>query len=132
MKPGDKVELSFVRDGAEKTVSITLGSMKSEQTAKADVAPASDSALKLGVQLAPASDGQQGVAIVNVDPDGLAASKGLTSGDVIMEVAGKPVSSASEVKADIAKAKQDGKKSVLMLIKTAEASHFVAFEFPKA
>jgi serine protease Do len=132
MKPGDKVELSFLRDGTEKTVSITLGSMKSEQTAKADVAPASDSALKLGVQLAPASGEGQGVAIVNVDPDGLAASKGLASGDVIMEVAGKPVSSASEVKADIAKAKQDGKKSVLMLIKTAEASRFVAFEFPKA
>jgi serine protease Do len=132
MKPGDNVELSFLRDGAEKTVSITLGSMKSEQTAKADVAPASDSALKLGVQLAPASGEGQGVAIVNVDPDGLAASKGLASGDVIMEVAGKPVSSASEVKADIAKAKQDGRKSVLMLVKTAQASRFVAFEFPKA
>ena len=91
-----------------------------------------DQTLKLGVQLAPASGEGRGVAIVNVDPDGLAASKGLASGDVIMEVAGKPVSSASEVKADIAKAKQDGKKSVLMLIKTAEASRFVAFEFPKA
>jgi serine protease Do len=131
MKPGDKVELSFLRDGTEKTVSITLGNMKSEQTAKADVAP-TESALKLGVQLAPASDGQQGVAIVNVDPDGLAASKGLASGDVIMEVAGKPVSSPSEVKADIAKAKQEGKNSVLMLVRTADASHFVAFEFPKA
>ena len=49
-----------------------------------------------------------------------------------MEVAGKPVSTPSEVKADIAKAKQDGKKSVLMLVKTADASRFVAFEFPKA
>jgi serine protease Do len=129
LKPGDKVELSYLRDGAEKTASLTLGSMKSEQTAKADVAP-TESALKLGVQLAP-GDGQ-GVAIVNVDPDGLAASKGLASGDVIMEVAGKPVSSPSEVKADIAKAKQEGRKSVLMLVKTADASRFVAFEFPKA
>ena len=131
LKPGEKVELSFVRDGAEKTVSITLGSMKSETTAQADQAP-SESALKLGVQLAPSKGDGQGVAIVNVDPDGLAASKGLASGDVIMEVAGKPVNSANEVKADIAKAKQEGKKSVLMLIKTADASRFVAFEFPKA
>ena len=131
LKPGDKVELSYLRDGVEKTVSVTLGSLNSERTAKADVAP-TESALKLGVQLAPTNEGQQGVAIVNVDPDGLAASKGLASGDVIMEVAGKPVSSPSEVKADIAKAKQDGKKSVLMLIKTADASRFVAFEFPKA
>src|ERR1700678_2685518 len=132
LKPGEKVELTYLRDGAEKTADITLGFLNSEQTAKADDAATTDSALKLGVQLAPASDGQQGVAIVNVDPDGLAASKGLASGDVIMEVAGKPVSSPSEVKADIAKAKQDGKKSVLMLVKTADASRFVAFEFPKA
>ena len=132
LKPGEKVELTYLRDGAEKTADITLGSQNSEQTAKADVAPTTDSALKLGVQLAPANDGQHGVAIVNVDPDGLAASKGLASGDVIMEVAGKPVSTPSEVKAGIAKAKQDGKKSVLMLVKTADASRFVAFEFPKA
>ncbi len=132
LKPGDKVELTYLRDGAEKTADITLGSMKTEQTAKADSTTATDSALKLGVQLAPASEGQAGVAIVGVDPDGLAASKGLASGDVIMEVAGKRVTSPSEVKADIARAKQDGKKSVLMLIKTADASRFVAFEFPKA
>jgi serine protease Do len=73
-----------------------------------------------------------GVAIVGVDPNGLGASKGLTSGDVILQVSGKPVTTPAEVKAGIAAAKQDGKKSVLMLIRTAEATHFVAFEFPKA
>jgi serine protease Do len=130
LKPGDKVELTYLRDGAEKTAEITLASQKSEQTAKVETAP-SESPLKLGLQLSPAS-GQQGVAIVNVDPDGLAASKGLASGDVIMQVAGKPVSTPGEVKADIAKAKQEGKKSVLMLVKTADATLFVAFEFSQA
>ena len=136
MKPGDKVELTYLRDGAERTAAITLGSMKNEQTAKADNAQQSESMLKLGVELAPASStagaGEKGVAIVNVDPDGVAASKGLQSGDVILEVAGKPVSKPSEVKADIAAAKQEGKKAVMMLIRTADASRFVAFEFPKA
>ena len=55
-----------------------------------------DGPLLLGVQLAPAEQvagaGDQGVAIVNVDPDGAAASKGLSEGDVILEVSGKPVS----------------------------------------
>jgi hypothetical protein len=32
----------------------------------------------------------------------------------------------------LASAKHDGKKSVLMLIQTAEATHFVAFQFPRA
>jgi serine protease Do len=111
-------------------VSVTLASQKMEQTASADTAHG-ESALKLGVQLAP-SEGQEGVKIVNVDPNGLGASKGLASGDVILQVSGKPVTSPAEVKSAIATAKKDGKNSVLMLIKTADASRFVAFEFPKA
>jgi serine protease Do len=108
---------------------LTLAAQKTEQTAKAEAAQ-SESALKLGLQLAP-GEGQTGVAIVSVDPDGLAASKGLSTGDSILEVSGKPVTQPSEVKALIATAKQEGKKSVLMLIRTSDASRFVAFEFPK-
>jgi serine protease Do len=131
LSPGDKAELTIVRDGQEKTVSLTLGSMKSAQTAQAD-AQTGESALKLGVQLAPTNDGKPGVAIVRVDPNGLAASKGVSNGDVILQVAGKTVSTPEDVKAGIAAAKHDGKKSVLMLIRTADANHFVAFEFPNA
>ena len=69
-----------------------------------------ESALKLGIQLAPAKEitgaGDQGVAIVSVDPDGVAASKGVAAGDVILDVSGKTVSQPSEVKAEIAAAKQ--------------------------
>ena len=68
---------------------------------------------------------------MGADPDGLAASKGLSTGESILEVSGKPVTQPSEVKAAIATAKQEGKKSVLMLIHTSDASRFVAFEFPK-
>jgi serine protease Do len=135
LKPGDKVEISYLRDGAEKTVSLTLASQKDERTAKAD-ASQNDGAPLLGVQLAPAKPvagaGDQGVVIVNVDPNGLAASKGLSDGDVILEVSGKTVSQPDEVTADIAAAKHDGRKAVLMRVKTADGSRFVAFEFPKA
>ena len=134
LQPGEKAEIGYVRDGAEKTVSLTLGALKSEQVARAEAATG-ESALKLGVQLAPSSakgDDKPGVAIVNVDPNGIGASKGLSSGDVILEVAGKPVTTPGEVAAGIAAAKHDGKTSVLMLIRTAENNHFVAFEFPKA
>lgn len=89
----------------------------------------------LGVQLAPAKQvgaGDQGVALVNVDPNGAAAGKGLADGDVILQVSGKPVSRPGDVRAEIAAAKHDGRKSVLMKVKTAEGEHFVAFEFPNA
>ncbi|MGD0640103.1 MAG: Do family serine endopeptidase, partial [Roseiarcus sp.] len=111
LRPGDKVEISYLRDGSEKTVSLTLASQKSDQTAKADASQSNAAAL-LGVELAPAKElagaGDQGVAIFGVDPNGAAASKGLTSGDVILEVSGKTVSQPDEVTADIAAARQDG------------------------
>ena len=53
-------------------------------------------------------------------------------GDVILEVSGKAVSQPSDVKADIAAAQREGRKAVLMRIKTADGSRFVAFELPKA
>jgi serine protease Do len=139
LKPGDRVALKYLRDGADKTIDVTLASQSAEKTAKADVdqnANQKEGPAVLGVQLAPASDiagaGTRGVAIVKVDPNGAAASQGLTEGDVILEVAGKAVSSPDEVKTDMAAARQDGKKAVLMQVKTAQGEHFVAFAFPKA
>jgi serine protease Do len=132
MQPGAKVEVTFMRDGAEKTAEVSLGALPAEKTAAADEgANAEKSALSLGVQLAP-NDKGKGVAIVNVDPTGPAAAKGVTAGDVILEVAGKAVSSPSEVKNEIQNAKKDGKKAIVMLVKTQDASRFIAFEFPKA
>jgi serine protease Do len=58
---------------------------------------------------------------------------GLSEGDVIVEVSGKPVSQPGDVRTGIAVAKQDGKKAVLLKIETADGgSHFVAFALPKA
>ena len=51
---------------------------------------------------------------------------------MILEVAGKAVSSPNEVKSEIQNAKKDGKKAIVMLVKTQDASRFIAFEFPKA
>ncbi len=133
LKPGEHVQIAYLRSGSEKSATVTLGSQKTEKTAQA--APAeTENPLKLGLQLAQSSstaEDRKGVEIANVEPDGLGASKGLVAGDVILEVAGKPVTKPSEVKADIAAAKRDGKRSVVMLIRTSDASRFVAFEFPK-
>ncbi|MBV8474865.1 MAG: Do family serine endopeptidase [Hyphomicrobiales bacterium] len=133
LKPGDKADVTFIRSGEEKTVNVTLAGQKAEQTAKVET-PANDGGgLLLGAQLAPArrvGAGEQGVAVTNVDPNGVAASKGLTDGDVILEVSGKSVSRPEDVRAEIAAAKQSGKKAVVMKVKTSDGEHFVAFEFP--
>jgi serine protease Do len=135
MKPGEKIDLSYWRDGAEKTANLHLAQQKPEKTANAETNQESETP-ELGLQLAPAPEvkgpNQNGVAIVGVDPAGEAAQKGLTAGDVILDVAGKPVSSPSDVRSQIANAKQEGKKAVLMRVQTANGDRFVAFAFPRA
>jgi serine protease Do len=133
-KPGDKVQLTYLRDGADKTVDVKLATLSNEKVAEAT--DENGSKRLLGVELAPARQvsgaGDKGVVVVNVDPNGAAADKGIAEGDVILEVAGKPVSDPAEVKADIAAARQDGKKAVLMRVHTASGDRFVAIPFPKA
>ncbi len=139
MKPGDKVQLTYTRDGAEKTADVTLGSLKNENVANAqpNAAEPQESNSGFGLKLAPAQEvegpNHNGVAIVGVDPSGEAAQKGLAAGDVILDVGGKPVSTPSDVKSQIANAKEQGKKAVMMRVQTANGEdRFVAFSFPKA
>ena len=133
MKPGEKVELTILRDKSEKTIDATLAPQKTATLASAET-KANSPTPALGLELAPGRQGGHGggVAIVGVDPNGEAALKGLKPGDVILDVAGKPVSTPQEVKSDVAQAKQTGDKAVLMRVQTAEGDRFVAFAFPKA
>ncbi len=116
MKPGDHVDLTYLRNGQEKTASVSLSSQQSEKVASAST-PTPEA---LGLQLAPAGEvagaSKTGVAIVGVDPGGVAAEKGLTAGDVILDVAGKPVTTPQDVRSSIASARQAGKKAILMRI----------------
>ena len=134
-KPGDKVALTFLRDGADKTADVTLAALKNNSVAAA-AAERNHSSGLLGVELAPAKQGSgtgdKGVVIVNVDPNGAAADKGLAAGDVILEVAGKRVSDPDQVKSDIAASRREGKKAVLMRVQTADGDRFVAIPFPNA
>jgi serine protease Do len=131
-KPSDKVELTYLRDGSETTAQITLADQKNETVAKADGSQSQKEQGALGIQIAPAKNGDKGVAIVGVDPNGTAAEQGLAEGDIILDVAGKPVSSPADVKAGIANARSQGKKAVMMRIQTADGARFVAVPFPKA
>jgi serine protease Do len=130
--PKKEAELAVVRNGSSQTIKVTLGALTDSAQAKAD-APAEhskDAMAKYGMTLAPAASvdgaGKTGVVVSDVDPDGVAAQKGIQTGDVILQVAGKPVSRPSEVTAAIDSAKTDGKKAVLMQLKTENGARFVA------
>ena len=79
-----------------------------------------------------AGSGDKGVVVTAVDPDGPAAEHGFQTGDVILDVGGKTVSNVADVRAALNAAKDSGKHDVLMRVKTADATRFVAVPFGKA
>jgi serine protease Do len=126
--PKKTVKLGLIRNGSPMTIDVTLGTMPAEKTAAAESRNSDDdegSALaKLGLTLRPAH-GQDGVVVAEVDPDGAAADKGLKQGDVILEVAGKSVKRPGEVVDAIDAAKADGKKSVLVRVKSNDGERYL-------
>jgi serine protease Do len=130
--PKKSAELAVIRNGSPQTVKVTLGALPDDKQAKADASEehSKDAMTKYGMALEPATEvegaGKAGVVVADIDPDGAAAQKGIQTGDVILQVAGKPVSNPSEVTAAIDAAKADGKKSVLMQVKTQDNTRFVA------
>jgi serine protease Do len=131
MKPGAKAEITYLRDGRERTATIELAGQPAERTARADVPTPEGGLPKLGIRLAPAP-GEEGVAVVGVDPTGPAAGKGIKDGDVILEVGGRAVSNPADVSAGIEAARRDGRQAVLMRVKSREGTRFVAIALPKA
>ena len=126
--PKKTVKLTLIRNGSPMTVEVTLGTMPVDKTASMETRNTDDNAgsalAKLGLTLH-AAHGQDGVVVAEVDPDGAAADKGLKQGDVILEVAGKPVNRPSEVADAIAAAKSDGKKSVLVRVKSNDGERYL-------
>jgi serine protease Do len=138
MAPDSSVKLDIVRNGEPRTITATLAEVPNEQQAKAD----SDSAQPtsgvphLGLQVAPASEvsgaGEKGVVVTAVDPEGPAAEQGILTGNVILEVGGKAVAGADDVRNALREAKSQGKHQVLMRLKMGEATRFVALPLGNA
>jgi serine protease Do len=132
MLPKNEVKLSLLRDGKQKSVSLTLGEMPAMQKqAMNDDHGGGNSADigKLGLTLAPADRvgaSDSGVVVTGVDPSGVAAGHGFSTGDVILEVSGKQVSTPADVRKELASARNDKKRAVLMRVKSGDNTKFVA------
>ncbi len=68
----------------------------------------------------------KGVVITEVQAVGAAADKSVRPGDVIVEVGQQEVAAPADVAANIAKAREEGRKSVLMLVDRQGDLRFVA------
>jgi len=138
MTPGSKAKLTLWHKGEEHNLSITLGELPNDRGTRA-AAPAAGSSgtdvPRLGLTLAPvgqvAGSGPEGVVVTQVDPNGLAAEHGFKTGDVILDVGGKKVATAAEVRDAIGDAYKSGKRAVLMRLKSENVAKFVAIPFAR-
>lgn len=106
LRPGDKVKLTYKRDGKERDVTVTLKG--EEKKASSEEAGTSASATelfnKLGAGFAPASDQRKkelginsGVVISQVHAGGLFEYYGFEPGLVITRINGKPVNNVDDI-----------------------------------
>jgi serine protease Do len=142
LAPGKAVKLNVLHKGQDKIVNLTLGQLPNTIEAKADNDEDNHGSSnhgtdvpKLGMTIAPANSvagaGKEGVVVTEVDPKSAAAERGFKEGDVILEVAGKNVANAGDVREAINAARADNKNSVLMRVKTGGVLRFVAVPLAK-
>ncbi|MDQ0394536.1 Do family serine endopeptidase [Labrys monachus] len=139
IKPGETAELTVWNNGKQESVKVETAKLPGDkQMAEADSTQDDGgraSVAGLGLQLAPAATvagaGKAGVVVTDVDPDG-AAAETLRPGDVILDVAGKPVSNVQEVRQILSEARADSKRTVLLRIHNDDGTHFVALPVGKA
>src|SRR5262249_40391304 len=126
------------RKGEEKNISLTLSELPKDREARATT-PESGSTtdtVKLGLTLAPAAQvagsGSEGVVVTQIDPNGLAAEHGIKTGEVILDVGGKKVAAPGDVRSAISEAQKNGKRTMLMRVKSDDVTKFVAIPIARA
>jgi serine protease Do len=137
--PGTSVKIGLWRHGETMTVTMTLGKLPETAEARAETNQGEPSGTRLpglGLSLAPAASvagaGDKGVAVTNVDPSGPAADRGVQTGDVILDVGGKAVSTPADVREALREAQKSGKRTALLHLRSGETTRFVALPIDKS
>jgi serine protease Do len=138
--PKTKVTLKVIRDGKEKTFSLTLDELSDKQTAqgmrKSGSPDASEDTLDgvevsdLDAQLRREFDipaNVRGAVVTNVDQDAAAYRAGLRAGDVVVEIDRKPVRNADEA----VQLSKDIKDNVLLRVWSKGGSRYLVVDNTK-
>ncbi len=140
---GAVVPVEVWRDGKTVGLKVTLGDLEEAQdtgqVSEAEEEPKEaekDAATVLGMGLAPVDDklrqqfglsaDVQGVVVTEVAQDSDAATKGIRPGDVIKEVNREPISTVQALRERLRAARDQGRKSILVLTDRKGDLRFVA------
>lgn len=137
LDPKSTARITVFRDGREKDINVKLGRFPSSQKlARLEQGETFGEEMEdLGMSLAPAASqsgaGEDGVVITDIDPDSLAAEKGLKKGDVILKISNRKVSNTEDVNSLVRQARRKGKQNVLLYIRTNGQPRFVTLPLKK-
>jgi serine protease Do len=134
--PGSDVKVEIIRDGKEKTLTVTAGKLTPE-TAGGDTpfGEGGDTLNNLGLSVQTLTpdlakqfnyEGQKGALITEVREGTPASLAGLQEGDLIIEADRQKVASADDLQEALKQAKD--KDSVLLLLKRKGASLFIVLQ----
>jgi serine protease Do len=135
VSPGETVKLEIWRDDALVEVDVQIDEWSPDTTR---VSRGESPVLGLSLRaLAPEvadrlglEKGTKGVLVTGVEPGSAADDAGLRQGDVITEVARKPVSSPEEFKSRIDREREPGKSIIIRFIR-GSADNMTVIEVPK-
>ena len=139
---GQTATFTVLRQGKMENLKAQIGNRPDDKVASNTPMPsagptATGNAMGLGLaSLTPdarktfnLAESAAGVLITKVDPNSDAAEKGLQPGDVVQRVGGRPVHTPADVQTSVAEAQKGGRKSVLLLVSSAQGgSRFVAVD----
>jgi serine protease Do len=134
--PGSIVILGIRKKGREEWIAVMAG----RSPIHAEVSPPptpkyeagnNEDRPQLGLKLLAlgalgGTEERQGVMVVEVEPGGLAAGRGIDPGDLILDVADEAIGAPEDVFRLVNTAKSAGKRSVLMRIKSGDTAKFIA------
>jgi serine protease Do len=143
---GKSVDVGVFRNGKVETFKVVIerlneaeagAAQPAEEEQEPGVEAPAETAVLLGLTVAAItselrqkyglSEAAAGVVVVDADPKGAGAGKGIVAGDVIMEVTNEKVATPEEFAARVAAVKEAGRKSVLLLVSDAKGEiRFVA------
>ena len=129
MKPGTKATLQVWRDGATKSIEVTVGEMKDAKVASAATPGEAHGRLGLAVRpLTPEERQQVGArGLVVEGVSGPAARAGIQPGDVVLSVNGTPVQSVEQLRAQVEKSG----KTVALLVQREDTKIFVPLDLSR-
>lgn len=140
-EPGSDAEITVWRNGKADAIDVQIGLLpEPRKVAAVEVEDAKEARVGLSLKsLDPKAakdlglpESTSGVIIVSVEPGSPAAETGLRAGDILTKANGKAVETPSDVKTQIATAREEGKKSLLALVKRGDNQRFVVIPIGSA